>query len=166
MVASSFKIQEALARREAGEPLVEIGRSYNVSHSTISLAEPHTAETMRPLVLIDRGLFTAAMFARITATFDSRLVAKLTGPTAMQSRSVAFGGRKTSLRVEDQFWTALREIARRRHMRLGELIGTIDANRKEGTNLSSAIRLFVFEAYQVEITPPQKPKGPPLAFAS
>jgi DNA invertase Pin-like site-specific DNA recombinase len=30
------QIREALARREAGEPLVEIGRSYNVSHSTIS----------------------------------------------------------------------------------------------------------------------------------
>lgn len=28
--------REALARREAGEALVEIGRSYNVSHSTIS----------------------------------------------------------------------------------------------------------------------------------
>jgi len=27
---------EALARREAGEPLTEIGRSYNVSHMTIS----------------------------------------------------------------------------------------------------------------------------------
>jgi DNA invertase Pin-like site-specific DNA recombinase len=30
------QVQEALARRAAGEPLVEIGRSYNVSHSTIS----------------------------------------------------------------------------------------------------------------------------------
>ena len=28
--------EEALARREAGEALVEIARSYNVSHSTIS----------------------------------------------------------------------------------------------------------------------------------
>ena len=28
--------EEALARREAGELLVEIGRSFNVSHSTIS----------------------------------------------------------------------------------------------------------------------------------
>jgi DNA invertase Pin-like site-specific DNA recombinase len=28
--------QEALARRAAGEALVDIGRSYNVSHSTIS----------------------------------------------------------------------------------------------------------------------------------
>jgi DNA invertase Pin-like site-specific DNA recombinase len=30
------QVREALARREAGESLMEIGRSYNVSHSTIS----------------------------------------------------------------------------------------------------------------------------------
>ena len=33
---TSHQRQEAVARREAGEPLVDIGRSYNVSHSTIS----------------------------------------------------------------------------------------------------------------------------------
>jgi DNA invertase Pin-like site-specific DNA recombinase len=33
---SDYQIKEALARREAGEPLADIGRSYGVSHSTIS----------------------------------------------------------------------------------------------------------------------------------
>jgi DNA invertase Pin-like site-specific DNA recombinase len=33
---SAFQITEALARREAGEALADIGRSYGVSHSTIS----------------------------------------------------------------------------------------------------------------------------------
>jgi len=33
---SAFQIAEALARREAGETLSDIGRSYGVSHSTIS----------------------------------------------------------------------------------------------------------------------------------
>jgi DNA invertase Pin-like site-specific DNA recombinase len=33
---TKHQIEEACARREAGEPLTEIGRSYNVSHSTIS----------------------------------------------------------------------------------------------------------------------------------
>jgi hypothetical protein len=28
--------QEAIARRDAGESMMDIGRSYNVSHSTIS----------------------------------------------------------------------------------------------------------------------------------
>jgi DNA invertase Pin-like site-specific DNA recombinase len=33
---TQHQVQEALARREAGEALADIGRSYNVSHSTIS----------------------------------------------------------------------------------------------------------------------------------
>jgi DNA invertase Pin-like site-specific DNA recombinase len=33
---TKHQIAEARARREAGEALTEIGRSYNVSHSTIS----------------------------------------------------------------------------------------------------------------------------------
>ena len=33
---TKFQIDEALSRREAGEPLTDIGRSYGVSHSTIS----------------------------------------------------------------------------------------------------------------------------------
>jgi DNA invertase Pin-like site-specific DNA recombinase len=37
---SQFQITEALARREAGEALADIGRSYGVSHSTISRLGP------------------------------------------------------------------------------------------------------------------------------
>jgi DNA invertase Pin-like site-specific DNA recombinase len=33
---TAHQVREALARRQAGESLMEIGRSYNVSHSTIS----------------------------------------------------------------------------------------------------------------------------------
>ena len=33
---TAHQVQEALARRQAGEALAEIGRSFNVSHSTIS----------------------------------------------------------------------------------------------------------------------------------
>jgi len=33
---SRYQIEEALTRREAGEPMADIGRSYGVSHSTIS----------------------------------------------------------------------------------------------------------------------------------
>ena len=32
--------REALARRDAGEPMAEIARSYDVHHSTISRLEP------------------------------------------------------------------------------------------------------------------------------
>ena len=36
MKLSRYQIEEALVRREAGEPMADIGRSYGVSHSTIS----------------------------------------------------------------------------------------------------------------------------------
>jgi DNA invertase Pin-like site-specific DNA recombinase len=40
--------QEAIARREAGEALVEIGRSYNVSHSTIRASGRHSCGALEP----------------------------------------------------------------------------------------------------------------------
>jgi len=36
MKLTAFQIKEAVARKEAGEPMTDIGRSYGVSHSTIS----------------------------------------------------------------------------------------------------------------------------------
>jgi hypothetical protein len=33
---TSHQVQEALSRRDAGEPMRDIARSYDVSHSTIS----------------------------------------------------------------------------------------------------------------------------------
>jgi predicted DNA-binding ribbon-helix-helix protein len=59
-------------------------------------------------------------------------------------RSLVVGGHKTSVSLEDVFWNALRTIAHNRHIHLSQLVGTIDSERQH-CNLSSAIRLFVFE---------------------
>ena len=72
--------------------------------------------------------------------------------------SVYFRGRRTSVSLEEPFWKGLREIARRWHMTPSELIEEINEHRSRGANLSSAIRLFVLEAYKDQIKPP-KPKG-------
>jgi predicted DNA-binding ribbon-helix-helix protein len=79
-------------------------------------------------------------------------------------RSVAIGGHRTSVSLEDAFWKALREIAHRRNMTLSGLIETINVDRKQG-NLSSAIRLFVLEVYQDQIAPPEKSKSGSLRLA-
>jgi predicted DNA-binding ribbon-helix-helix protein len=62
-------------------------------------------------------------------------------------RSIALGGHRTSLSVEDEFWEALRDIAAERHQTLSQLISSIDAER-QFANRSSAIRLFVLGCYQ------------------
>ncbi len=61
-------------------------------------------------------------------------------------RSIAIGGRETSVSLEDAFWSRLKEIARQRQMAVSDLIATIDSHRRHG-NLSSALRIFVLDFY-------------------
>ena len=59
-------------------------------------------------------------------------------------RSIVVGRHKTSVSLEDVFWNELRAIAQDLGVHLSQLVARIDAERQHG-NLSSAIRLFVFE---------------------
>ncbi|MGP0091739.1 MAG: ribbon-helix-helix domain-containing protein [Xanthobacteraceae bacterium] len=63
-------------------------------------------------------------------------------------RSIVIAGHKTSVSLEDGFWTGLKEIAGGRDITLSDLVATIDTDRLHG-NLSSAIRLFVLNHYRV-----------------
>ena len=71
-------------------------------------------------------------------------------------RSIVIAGHKTSVSLEDAFWTDLKQIARTREKTLGELIAEIDETREFG-NLSSAIRLFVLAQFR---TPDKKAVTP------
>jgi predicted DNA-binding ribbon-helix-helix protein len=62
-------------------------------------------------------------------------------------RSIVIAGHKTSVSLEDGFWTSLKEIAGERQMTLSDLVASIDTDRQYG-NLSSAIRLFVLDFYR------------------
>jgi len=76
-------------------------------------------------------------------------------------RSIVITGHKTSVSIEDAFWTALKDIANSRGTAVAELVATIDAERQHG-NLSSAIRLFVldyFRARTAENTERERARG-------
>lgn len=66
---------------------------------------------------------------------------------AVVKRSVVVGGHKTSVSLEDAFWTSLKDIATRRGLPLSTQIDAIDRARKTA-NLSSAIRLFVLDHFR------------------
>jgi predicted DNA-binding ribbon-helix-helix protein len=66
-------------------------------------------------------------------------------------RSVVVAGHKTSVSLEDAFWSGLQEIAISRRMTLSELVGEIDKERQH-TNLSSALRLFVLDFYRGQVS--------------
>jgi predicted DNA-binding ribbon-helix-helix protein len=62
-------------------------------------------------------------------------------------RSIVVNGHKTSVSLEDEFWSALKVIAGKRLMNLSDLVTAIDGQRQH-SNLSSAIRLFVLDFYR------------------
>ena len=62
-------------------------------------------------------------------------------------RSVVINGHKTSVSLENAFFSALKEISKQRRATLSELITEVDRTRTEG-NLSSALRLFVLNFYR------------------
>lgn len=66
-------------------------------------------------------------------------------------RSIVIAGHKTSVSLEEPFWTGLKEIAHRRDMTLSTMVGDIDTRRRQG-NLSSAIRLFVLDNVRTRVS--------------
>jgi predicted DNA-binding ribbon-helix-helix protein len=65
-------------------------------------------------------------------------------------RSVVIAGHKTSVSLEDAFWTSLKEIAISRGVTLSDLVTSIDVERQQG-NLSSCLRLFVLDFYRYQL---------------
>src|SRR5262245_6324495 len=64
-------------------------------------------------------------------------------------RSVVIDGHKTSVSLEDAFWSDLKEIAHTQRATLSKVIAEIDKGRQG--NLSSAIRLFRSEEHTSEL---------------
>ena len=73
--------------------------------------------------------------------------------SAVVKRSVVLDRHKTSVSLENEFWTALREVASREKETLSELVGRIDHGRTS-TNLSSAIRVFLLNYFRGQDTRP------------
>jgi predicted DNA-binding ribbon-helix-helix protein len=76
--------------------------------------------------------------------------------SAITKRSVVIGGHKTSVSLEDPFWSAVHEIAEAQDMTVSSLLREIDLGR-HNTNLSSAIRVYVLE--HIRSTPREAANG-------
>ena len=64
--------------------------------------------------------------------------------SAVIKRSVSVNGHKTSISLEDAFWSEFKAIASEKHFTISELLTNIDGDR-QGSNLSSALRVFVLK---------------------
>ena len=70
----------------------------------------------------------------------------------IRKRSVIVAGHRTSVSLEPEFWTALREIAEQRGLSINALVAEVDKGRNG--NLSSALRVYVLNTLQAASHPP------------
>jgi predicted DNA-binding ribbon-helix-helix protein len=62
--------------------------------------------------------------------------------TASNKHTVKINGHITSVFLESEFWSELKQISKVKEISTDQLISQID-QKKQGSNLSSAIRLYV-----------------------
>jgi len=63
-------------------------------------------------------------------------------------RSLTLHGHRTSVSLEDAFWSAFRDIASEKRRPINDLAAEIDVARGTDCGLASAIRLYVLEHYR------------------
>lgn len=68
-------------------------------------------------------------------------------PGGPVKRSIAIAGHRTSISLEEEFWSALAAAAAVRGVSVAALVAGIDAGRG-GRNLSSAVRVFLLNEAQ------------------
>jgi predicted DNA-binding ribbon-helix-helix protein len=72
---------------------------------------------------------------------------------ARNKRSLTIARHRTSVSLEEPFWTALADIAKAQNKSIASLVSEIDKGRSERTDeesLSAAIRLYVLERLQAK----------------
>ncbi len=62
-----------------------------------------------------------------------------------RKHSLSIKGHRTSVSLEDAFWTEFRLIAAAEGRALNDLAGEIDAARDPAVGLASSIRVFILE---------------------
>lgn len=74
-------------------------------------------------------------------------------------RSLTLNGHRTSVSLEDAFWTAFRKLADDRGRPVNALAAEIDSARGPETGLATAIRLFVLAEMQERLSAAERRPG-------
>ena len=108
--------------------------------------------------------FSLFRFCLITVTGTGGFRGTLMKSSVVK-RSIVIDGHKTSVSLEDPFWTELKNIAHTQQVTLSDLVTKIEGAREQ-SNLSSAIRLFVLHHFRNEDKRMDVAKAHPSAVAA
>ena len=68
------------------------------------------------------------------------------------SKNITVLGRRTSVRLEPEMWTSLREIAKREDCKIHDLCSLVQLRKNPDTSLTAAIRVFLMLYFRAAAT--------------
>ncbi|MDD5586424.1 MAG: ribbon-helix-helix domain-containing protein [Alphaproteobacteria bacterium] len=72
--------------------------------------------------------------------------------SSLVSRNITIDNHRTSVRLEPDMWTGLREICRREHVSLHDLCSAVATRKAANTSLTAAIRVFIMSYFRAAAT--------------
>ncbi len=72
--------------------------------------------------------------------------------STLVSRNVTILGRRTSVRLEPEMWTALHEIAKREGCKIHDICSLVHIRKNRDTSLTASIRVFVMLYFRAAST--------------
>lgn len=72
--------------------------------------------------------------------------------TTLISRNITVMGRRTSVRLEPEMWTALQEISRREQCTIHDICTLVGVRKNSRTSLTAAIRVFLMLYFRAAST--------------
>lgn len=79
-------------------------------------------------------------------------IAAETGTAGLISRNVTIAGHRTSIRLEPDMWTALKEISVRENTDLHEICTAVAQNKQASSSFTAAIRVFIMAYFRAAAT--------------
>lgn len=80
--------------------------------------------------------------------------AKLASNSALVSRNVTINGRRTSVRLEPEMWTALRQIAEGEELTIHQLCTFLHERRSLGASFTATLRVFLMVYFRQQVAVP------------
>jgi len=74
------------------------------------------------------------------------------GQSSLVSRNITIFGRRTSIRLEPEMWTALNDIADREKCSVHDICSLVYVRKSSLTSLTAAIRVFMMLYYKAATT--------------
>ena len=120
----------------------------SLAPKTGSCLQKHFSNWMLMVVAISSGR-RRLLLSELDRTLPSTVRSGKIKQTPIPKRSVTLdNGYRTSFTLEDEFWSALHELAQTQDKTAVEIVRQIDREHFHAINLSSAIRVFVLNHFR------------------